>query len=87
MKWGTFMEEVNLVTEALKFMALGMGIVFLFLFIMILVLKSSSISYPRFFLKPKEELSQWKPQVIGKSRKDTIAAISAAIIHYNNQKG
>ena len=89
MKWGTFMEEVNLVTEALKFMALGMGIVFLFLFIMILVLKAQASLIARFFPeKPKEELSQWKPQVIGKSdEKDTIAAISAAIIHYNNQKG
>jgi len=33
------MEEVNLVSEAFKFMALGMGIVFLFLTVMIFILK------------------------------------------------
>ena len=83
------MEEVNLVVESLKFMALGMGIVFLFLTIMIFALKAQSFLITKYLPeKPKEELSQWKPQSKNTTdEKDTIAAITAAIIHYNNQKG
>jgi len=83
------MEEVNLVTEAFKFMVLGMGVVFLFLIIMVFVLKLQAKLIAKFFPeKPKEELSQWKPQNTNNTdEKDTIAAITAAIIHYNNQKG
>lgn len=83
------MEEVNLVTEAFKFMALGMGIVFLFLIIMIFALKTQAVLIAKFLPeKPKEEPSQWKPQVSKNTDDtDTIAAITAAIIHYNNQKG
>jgi oxaloacetate decarboxylase gamma subunit len=85
------MEEINLVTEAFKFMALGMGIVFLFLTIMIFALKAQAMLIAKYLPeKPKEELSQWKPQTSNNpDEKDTIAAITAAIIHYNNnnQKG
>lgn len=83
------MEEVNLVSEALKFMALGMGIVFLFLTIMIFVLKFQAFLIAKFFpLEEKEKVSSWKPEkaVITDDR-DTTAAITAAIIHYNNHKG
>ena len=83
------MEETNLVLEALKFMVIGMGIVFLFLTVMIFILKLQARLIAKYFPeKPKEELSQWKPQIVrNNDEKDTIAAISAAIIHYNNQKG
>ena len=83
------MMETNLVLEALKFMVIGMGIVFLFLTVMIFVLKLQEKLIAKYFPeKPKEELSQWKPQIVSNNdEKDTIAAISAAIIHYNNQKG
>ncbi|MEA3384077.1 MAG: OadG family protein [Campylobacterota bacterium] len=83
------MEEVNLVTEALKFMVLGMGIVFIFLIIMIFALKLQARLIAKFFPeKPKEASSEWKPQATNANDdKDTIAAITAAVIHYNNQKG
>ena len=83
------MEEVNLVSEALKFMVLGMGIVFLFLTIMIFALKAQAVLIAKYFpIKPKEVSSEWKPKATDASdEKDTIAAITAAIIHYNNQKG
>ena len=82
------MEEVNLVTESYKFMALGMGIVFLFLTIMIFALKLQAFLIAKFFPVKEKEVPSWKPQNTTKSDdKDTIAAISAAIIHYNNQKG
>ncbi|MEA3513025.1 MAG: OadG family transporter subunit [Campylobacterota bacterium] len=82
------MEEVNLVSESLKFMALGMGIVFIFLITMIFALKAQAKLIAKFFPeKPKEDSSQWKPEVVQNDEKDTVAAITAAIIHYNNQKG
>jgi len=83
------MEEVNLVSEALKFMALGMGIVFLFLTIMIFALKIQARLIEKFFPEKKDEVPAWQPKQnkTASDDKDTIAAISAAIIHYNNQKG
>lgn len=83
------MEEVNLVSEALKFMALGMGIVFLFLTLMVFILKLQASIIAKFFPeKPKDVSSEWKPQSTNEvDKKDTIAAITAAIIHHNNQKG
>lgn len=83
------MEEINLVSEALKFMALGMGIVFLFLTVMIFALKLQAFLISKFFpIVEKEKVATWKPQKTAPSDdKDTTAAITAAIIHYNNQKG
>jgi len=84
------MEEVNLVSEAFKFMALGMGIVFLFLTIMIFLLKLQAFLIGKFFpVKEKEKVNSWKPQnsSVEQDDRDTTAAITAAIIHYNNQKG
>ena len=84
------MEEVNLVSEAFKFMALGMGIVFLFLTIMIFVLKLQTFLIAKFFpIEEKEKINSWKPQnnAVSIDDKDTTAAITAAIIHYNNHKG
>ena len=84
------MEEVNLVSEAYKFMALGMGIVFLFLTLMIFVLKLQAFLIAKFFpLEEKEKVGSWKPQKnsVSVDDRDTTAAITAAIIHYNNQKG
>ena len=83
------MEEVNLVSEAFKFMALGMGIVFLFLTVMIFILKLQAFLIKKFFpLEEKEKISSWKPEnAVETDDRDTTAAITAAIIHYNNQKG
>ena len=84
------MEEVNLVSEAFKFMALGMGIVFLFLTVMIFALKLQTFLITKFFPEEeKEKINSWKPQnnAVSLDDKDTTAAITAAIIHYNNHKG
>jgi len=84
------MEEVNLVSEAFKFMALGMGIVFLFLTVLIFTLKLQAFLIAKFFpIEKKEEVSSWKPQnnAVTNDEKNTTAAITAAIIHYNNHKG
>ena len=83
------MEEVNLVSEAFKFMALGMGIVFLFLTVMIFLLKLQAFLIAKFFpIDEQEKVSSWKPQnTVVTDDRDTTAAITAAIIHYNNHKG
>ncbi len=80
------MEEVNLVSEALKFMALGMGIVFLFLTVMIFVLKLQAKLIAKYFPEESKPTVSpiWKPESV-KDDKDTIAAITAAIIHHNNK--
>ena len=83
------MEEVNLVAESLKFLVLGMGIVFTFLTIMVFALKYQAKLIAKYFpLEEKPQGSQWKPTPsASKDEEQTIAAITAAIIHYNNQKG
>lgn len=85
------MEETNLVVEALKFMLLGMGVVFTFLVIMIFVLKLQAKLIAKFFPeKETDASSEWKPQTVQSSStddKDVTAAITAAIMHYNKQKG
>ncbi len=76
--------EVNLVGEALKFMALGMGIVFTFLVIMIFALKAQAALIAKYFPEEKKDSSpskQWQPQQTDK--KNVTAAITAAIIHHN----
>ncbi len=84
------MEEVNLVNEALKFMALGMGIVFLFLTIMIFALKLQASLIAKFF---KEDQKNTTNSTINHLQSNAIddsaitAAITAAIIHHNNTKG
>ncbi|MCK5109915.1 MAG: OadG family protein [Arcobacteraceae bacterium] len=83
--------EVNLVGEALKFMALGMGIVFTFLVIMIFALKAQAAIIAKYFAEEPKSSStsnEWKPKPT--DNKNVIAAITAAILHHNqetNNKG
>ncbi|HFU74996.1 MAG TPA: hypothetical protein ENK66_01990 [Arcobacter sp.] len=80
------MEEVNMVSEAFKFMALGMGIVFTFLSIMVVVLKLQAKLINKFFAeepKAKGPTKEWQPQ--SEDDKQITAAITAAIIHHNNK--
>ena len=83
--------EINLVNEALKFMALGMGVVFAFLVIMMFMLKLQTVLINKFFKdesKNKIPSKQWQPKPT--DSKNLVAAITAAIIHHNietNNKG
>ena len=81
------MEDVNLVFESLKFMILGMGIVFLFLIIMVFALKIQAKLIAKFFPEKSKEVSNKHQQTYTNTTddKDIIAAITAAIIHHNNQ--
>lgn len=82
--------EINVISEALKFMMLGMGVVFTFLVIMIVLLKIQGNILPKLFPEKKENSVQKKPMSNkGSSASQTakVAAISAAIQHHNNVKG
>ncbi len=77
--------EINLVTEALKFMMLGMGVVFTFLIIMIFVLKAQKVLLTRFF--PEKENNTTKPKkALATNNTAKVAAIIAAVQHHKNLK-
>ncbi len=79
--------EINLVTEALKFMALGMGVVFSFLTIMIFVLKAQAALLTKYFPEKKIEPVK-RPTTNASSNKTAkVAAIVAAVQHHKNLKG
>ncbi len=80
--------EVNLVGEALKFMALGMGIVFTFLIIMMFALKAQAAIIGKYFKEDKKTQAYPVPcQSEAKDNKKIVAAITSAIIHHNTYKG
>ena len=83
------MEEVNLINEAFKFMALGMGIVFLFLTVMIFALKLQAKLIAKFFPEEVKKSDNSKHLQANVNNEDQVtAAITAAIIHHNtNTKG
>jgi oxaloacetate decarboxylase (Na+ extruding) subunit gamma len=79
--------EVNLITEALKFMILGMGVVFTFLIIMIFVLKAQAALITKYFpAKEKEVVNRASSSAVSNNTAKT-AAIIAAVQHHKNLKG
>ncbi len=79
--------EVHLVSEALKFMILGMGVVFLFLYLLVQLMKLQAYIINRYFenknsiasvIKPKRDKDDLDPQ--------TVAAIMGAIMEYKKSK-
>ena len=80
--------ELNLVTEAFKFMILGMGIVFSFLTIMIFALKAQAALIAKYFpLKDNIQTNKVPTHVAASDTAKKIAAITAVIQHHNNLKG
>ncbi|GGD33877.1 hypothetical protein GCM10012288_04830 [Malaciobacter pacificus] len=79
--------EINLITEALKFMMLGMGVVFSFLVILIFVLKAQGALLTKYFPEKEKETTR-KPQNSSASNQTAkVAAIVAAVQHHKNLKG
>ncbi len=81
--------ELNLVTEGLKFMVLGMVTVFLFLILMVIILQFQSKLVNKYF--PQKVASTppkaTNPQVSSKrDDKALVAAITAAITTFKNSK-
>ena len=81
--------EVNLITEGLKFMLLGMTTVFLFLLLLIFVLKLQAKIIGKYF-PDKESTPTKKPTVPAVSTTNNdeaqvIAAITAAITDFKKK--
>ena len=79
---GKYMEEVNLVVEGFKFMALGMGTVLTFLIIMIGAMMAQAKIITKYF--PEPQPTPVTKTTASKSNNNKIAAISAAIMHHKN---
>ncbi|RUM67401.1 MAG: hypothetical protein DSZ06_01275 [Sulfurospirillum sp.] len=84
--------EVNLVTESIKFMVLGMTTVYLFLILLIYVLKFQAFIIQKYFSKKSESKSLSKKTepanlhlgVVDNQNDETmlVAAITTAIAEY-----
>jgi oxaloacetate decarboxylase gamma subunit len=79
---GKYMEEVNLVVEGFKFMVLGMGTVFIFLIIMIGAMIAQAKIITKYF--PEPQPTPVNKNIASTSKKNKIAAITAAIMHHKN---
>ncbi len=78
--------EINVISEALKFMVLGMGVVFSFLVILIFVLKGQAALLGKYFPAKEKVNKKVQPSVVTSSSKK-VAAIVAAVQHHKNLKG
>jgi oxaloacetate decarboxylase gamma subunit len=81
--------ELNLVTEGLKFMVLGMVTVFLFLAVLVIVLKIQAKVLNKFFPQKAIPTEGRKTSVANASQDDgkaLVAAITAAIQTFRNSK-
>ena len=79
--------EVNLITEALKFMVLGMGVVFIFLYIMILAVKAQAHIIGKYF--PDKPPAVPAPSPVAHSSDDEqarVAAVIAAVTEFRKNK-
>ncbi len=79
--------EVDLISEAFKFMLLGMGIVFIFLVVMIFSIKIQAFIIAKYFSKKEVNIKSKNKKLDMSNTSKKIAAISAAIEHHNNIKG
>lgn len=77
--------EVNVVSEALKFMVLGMGVVFIFLYTMILAIKAQAHLIGKYFPDVTPA-----PKVPASSNSDDeqarVAAVIAAVTEFRKNK-
>lgn len=85
---GSNMEE-NLLSEAIKFMGLGMSVVFTFLIVTVYAIKLQAALINKFFPIVEKQVTQktTQPQTAGSNTAVKVAAISAVIQHHNNLKG
>lgn len=75
--------EVNLVSEAVKFMILGMGTVFIFLVMMIFFMNLLSKIVHKYMPDAPVSLES---NTTNASKNNKVAAIVAAIMHHNQRK-
>ena len=76
------MEDVNLILESVKFMALGMTVVFAFLFILVIVVNIQAKVIAKFF--PEEAPAA--PNTAGKTDEaHHVAAIISAVTEFRKK--
>lgn len=81
--------ELNLISEGLKFMVLGMVTVFLFLILMVIILHFQAKIINKFFPQKAVSTSSRSSNAktsIKKDDKALVAAITAAITTFKNSK-
>jgi len=81
--------ELNLISEGLKFMVLGMVTVFLFLILMVVILHFQAKIINKFFPQKAASISNGSTAPQNASKKDDkalVAAITAAITTFKNSK-
>jgi len=71
--------DINLVTEGLKFMVLGMGVVFVFLVLLVQVMKWQATLIDKYFSPKSPPAPVYTPADDESAR---VAAIIAAVIEY-----
>jgi oxaloacetate decarboxylase gamma subunit len=76
--------EVNVIAEALKFMALGMGVVFIFLYVMILAVKAQAYIIGKYF--PDKPATAPAPAVANDDEQARVAAVIAAVTEFRKNK-
>ncbi|RUM76902.1 MAG: Na+-transporting oxaloacetate decarboxylase subunit gamma [Sulfurovum sp.] len=76
--------EIDLVTEGLKFMVLGMAIVFVFLFVLVQVIKLQAKIINKFFPEkaPKVDVNN----SIKNENEEHVAAIIAAVTEFRKNQ-
>lgn len=81
--------DINLVSEGLKFMVLGMVTVFLFLFLMVVVLKLQSKLISKFFslscAKNSNSTNSQNSVTQSNNECTLVAVITAAIVQFKKQ--
>lgn len=78
--------DINLVSEGLKFMVLGMVTVFLFLILMVIVLKLQSKIILKYFpVQTKTSTSSSVQSQIANDDTTLVAVITAAITQFRKQ--
>jgi len=78
--------EVNLITEALKFMVLGMGVVFIFLYIMILAVKAQARIIGKYFPDKPPVIPTPSPAAKSDDEQARVAAVIAAVTEFRKNK-
>ena len=77
--------EINLVSEGLKFMVLGMIVVFIFLAVLVQLMKLQAKLVEKYFPE-KETAVASKPTIAATDESARTAAIIAAITEFNKNK-
>ena len=76
--------EVNLVTEGLKFMVLGMLVVIVFLLVLVELMKLQAKLINRYF--PQKEPATPAPKPSADEESKRVAAIIAAVVEFRKNK-